>query len=105
MFALSYLNPEQLRRLLIDRYRACTRGQKLDLDNPTKWSEKIQWIKLYDMDDLKTRLADKYMVRKWIKEKIGEKYLIHLLGAYDGPDEIDYDSLHACRPALVTCCI
>lgn len=93
LFALSYPNPEQRRRLLIDRYRACTRGQKLDLDNPKKWSEKIQWIKLYDMDDLKTRLADKYLVREWIKEKIGEKYLIPLLGAYDGPDEIDYDSL------------
>ena len=45
------------------------------------------------MDDLKTMLTDKYAVRDWIKEKIGEKYLIPLLAVYETPDEIEWDKL------------
>lgn len=68
-------------------------GAKLDLDNPKTFNEKIQWIKLNDIDELKTRTADKYLVRDWVKEKIGGQYLIPLLGVNDSPDEIDYDKL------------
>ena len=42
---------------------------------------------------MKTRLADKYLVRDWIKEKIGEEYLVPLLGVWDSFDEIDFDKL------------
>lgn len=50
-------------------------------------------MKLYDSTPLKTRLADKYLVRDWVKEKIGEEYLIPLLGVWDSFDEIDFDKL------------
>lgn len=68
-------------------------GCDLDLENPKTFNEKIQWLKLYDSTPLKTRLADKYEVRAWIKEKIGEKYLVPLLGVWDSFDEIDFDKL------------
>lgn len=88
-----YALPEQRPQMLIDCYSEWMRGAKLDLDNPKTFNEKIQWIKLNDIDDLKTKTADKYLVRDWIKEKIGDKFLIPLLGVYDSPDEIDYDKL------------
>ena len=65
----------------------------LDLENPKTFNEKIQWLKLYDSTPLKTRLADKYLVRDWVKEKIGEEYLIPLLGVWDKFDDIDFDKL------------
>lgn len=65
----------------------------LNIDNPQTFNEKIQWLKLYDATPIKTRLADKYLVRDWVKEKIGEKYLIPLLGVYDKFEEIDFDKL------------
>lgn len=68
-------------------------GCDLDLENPKTFNEKIQWLKLYDSTPLKTRLADKYEARAWIKEKIGEKYLVPLLGVWDSFDEIDFDKL------------
>ena len=68
-------------------------GKKLNLNNPQTYNEKIQWLKLYDSTPIKTRLADKYLVRDWIKEKIGEQYLIPLLGVYDNFDEIDFAKL------------
>ena len=78
-------------RLLKLRYKAST-GEDLNLDNPKTFNEKIQWLKLYDSTPLKTRLADKYLVRDWIKEKIGEEYLVPLIGVWDKFDDIDFDA-------------
>ena len=64
-----------------------------NIENPKTFNEKIQWLKLYDSTPIKTRLADKYLVRQWIKDKIGEKYLIPLLGVYDRFEDIDFDKL------------
>ncbi len=68
-------------------------GIRMDLDNPQTYNEKIQWSKLYDSTPLKTKLTDKYLVREWVREKIGEKYLIPLLGVYNSFDEIDFSQL------------
>ena len=68
-------------------------GCHLNLDDPQTFNEKIQWLKLYDATPLKTRLSDKYLVRDWVKEKIGEEYLIPLLGVWDCFDDIDFSSL------------
>lgn len=68
-------------------------GRKMDWDNPQTYNEKIHVSKVYMPSPLKTRLADKYLVREWIREKIGEEYLIPLLGVYDSFDEIDFDAL------------
>jgi hypothetical protein len=67
--------------------------RSLNLKNPQTLNEKIQWKKLYDKNPLYTRLADKYAVRDYIKEKIGEKYLIPLLYVTDKPEEIPFDKL------------
>ena len=88
-----YALPEQRPQMLKDWYMERMGGRRLDLEDPKTFSEKLQWIKLYDLDDLKSRLSDKYAVREWIKETIGEQYLIPLLAVYDSPEQIDYDSL------------
>lgn len=68
-------------------------GKTLDLENPITFNEKMQWLKLYDSTELKTLLADKYLMRKWIKEQIGDEYLIPLLGVWDSFDEIQFEQL------------
>jgi len=68
-------------------------GETLNLDDPQTYNEKIQWLKLHDSTPIKTRLADKYAVREWVKEKIGEQYLIPLIGAWDRFEDIDFDRL------------
>lgn len=47
-----------------------------NLDNPQTFNEKIQWLKIYDQDPLQIVLCDKIEVKKWVAEKIGEKYVI-----------------------------
>lgn len=68
-------------------------GVKLNLDNPKTFNEKVQWLKLYDRNPLYTSLVDKYMVRSYVEEKIGGKYLIPLLGVWDDPNKIDFNAL------------
>ena len=51
----------------------------LNLSTPATYNEKIQWLKLYDRSPLKTLCADKYAVRQYIADKIGDEYLIPLL--------------------------
>jgi len=60
---------------------------------PQTFDEKIRWSMLYDATPLKTKLADKYLVRDYVKEKVGEEYLIPLLGVWDNFDDIDFSSL------------
>ncbi|MBQ4528070.1 MAG: glycosyl transferase [Clostridia bacterium] len=67
--------------------------KKLDLDNPKTYNEKLQWLKLNDRKPEYTTMVDKYAVREYIKDKIGEEYLIPLIGAWDSVEEIDFDSL------------
>ena len=44
---------------------------------------------------IKVRCArpQKYKVREYVKEKIGEEYLIPILGVYDKFDDIDFNKL------------
>ena len=50
-------------------------------------------MKLYDNTPLKTQLADKYLSREWIKQRIDEKYMIPILGVWNSFDEINFDLL------------
>ena len=65
----------------------------LHLKNPKTYNEKLQWLKLYDRKPLYTKLVDKYLVREYVKEKIGEDYLIPLLAVYERAEDIDFDAL------------
>lgn len=69
-------------------------GTKLDLANPKTLNEKVQWLKLYDRNPLYTELVDKYAVRAYIKDAIGEEYLIPLLGGpWTSVEQIEFEKL------------
>ena len=68
-------------------------GHELDLQNPGRLTEKIQWRKLNDCSCVYSELSDKYKVRKWVEQKIGSEYLIPLLGTWKHFNEIDFHSL------------
>jgi len=86
------LKPENYEKELKIWYKNI-KGKDLDLNNPKTFNEKIQWLKLFDSTPIKTLLADKYLVKNFIKKTIGEKYLIPLLKVWDSYEKIDFDSL------------
>lgn len=53
-------------------------GKKINLENPQTLNEKIVWLKLYDRRPIQSILADKYKVRDYIKNVIGQEFLIPL---------------------------
>ena len=68
-------------------------GYELNLACPKTFNEKLQWLKLHNRRPEYTMMVDKYKVREYIADKLGEEYLIPLLGVWDDPDEIDFDKL------------
>ena len=68
-------------------------GKKLNLKNPVCFNEKIQWLKLNDHNPSYTELVDKYEVKKFVKEIIGEQHIIKTIGVWDRFDDIDFSSL------------
>lgn len=80
------------REYLQRRFRA-ELGRNLNLDSPQTFNEKLQWLKLYNRKPEYTVMVDKYKVREYIAQTLGEEYLIPLLGVWDDPDEIDFDAL------------
>jgi len=68
-------------------------GEDLNWSQPLRYTEKIQIAKLYNFNQLKSKLTDKVEVRSWISDKIGEQYLIPALKIYNHAEEIDFEIL------------
>lgn len=77
----------------IRRVFKITMGKELNLEDPKTYSEKLQWMKLYDRNPLYTSLVDKHEVKSLIAAKIGPEYIIPTLGVWDDFDEIDFEKL------------
>jgi len=65
----------------------------LDLDIPETFNEKTIWLKMNYRNPLAHILADKVLVKEFVKEVIGEKYLIPNIAVYDKVDQIDFSTL------------
>ena len=68
-------------------------GRYPDLKDPKTYNEKLQWLKLHDFKPLYTKIADKYEVKKYVADLIGQEYIIPTLKVYDCLDDIRFDEL------------
>ena len=62
-------------------------------DNPQSYSEKLQWLKLYDRNPKYTMMVDKYAVKEYVADIIGDEYVIPTLGVWEKPEDIEWDRL------------
>lgn len=86
---LSFIPDKQMIKL---QYKIKT-GRKLNLEDPQRYSEKLQWYKLYYRDPLMTKCADKYGVREYVKSKGLEYILNELYAVYNQVEEINFNEL------------
>jgi hypothetical protein len=87
---LKYMNDRQYSEL---KYMLVT-GERLNLDEPKSFNEKIQWLKIYDHNSEYTKLVDKYKVKQYISDTLGKEYVIPLVGGpWESFDEIDFEQL------------
>lgn len=68
-------------------------GKWFSYKNPVGFNAKIQWLKANNRDERLIYLTDKLVVRDYIKETIGEKYLVPLIGFFSNVNEINWESL------------
>lgn len=68
-------------------------GRRLNLNNPQRFSEKLQWYKLYYRNPKMKQCVDKYDVREYVKEKGLEKILIPLIGVYESEKDVNLERL------------
>ena len=87
---LGFLFPDKLYLTLLFR---CKMGYWIDWKNPKTFSEKLQWLKLYNRKPEYTTMVDKYAVKEYVAKIIGEEYIIPTLGVWDTPEEINWDEL------------
>lgn len=74
------------------QYRVKT-GRRLNLKNPTRYTEKLQWYKLYHRNPLMAQCADKYYVREYVKNKKLGNILNPLYGVFTSVNEINLKKL------------
>lgn len=89
-YKMGHIIPDKLMLKCLYKERM---SKELNLENPQTFNQKLQWLKLYGRRPEYTMMVDKYAVRQYIADTIGEEYLIPLLGVWDDPNGIDFDAL------------
>lgn len=67
--------------------------RRLNLNCPQTFSEKLQWLKLYDRNPEYTKMVDKYAVKDYVSKVLGPEYVIPTIGVWDSPEAIEWDKL------------
>lgn len=86
------MNNEEIREEISRLYKHYL-NRELDWSNLCRYTEKMQWKKLYCIDPLERIVSDKYAVRQWVADKIGDEYLVPMLGIWERFEDIDFESL------------
>jgi len=97
MYRAKNMPENEYEEYLSNFYKKYT-SYNMDFACPKTFTQKAQWLKLYDQDPKKTLYSDKYAVREMVRNTIGEKYLIPLISIngkdhFYSPDEIDFSKL------------
>lgn len=85
----SFLSDEKYLKLLY----YINMSRKLNLENPIRYTEKLQWLKLYYRRSIFHDMVDKIESKRIASQILGEEYIIPTLGVWGSFDEIDFDKL------------
>jgi len=80
-------------RIMIPIQYKIKTGNILNITKPIRYTEKLQWYKLYYRKPVMTLCSDKYAVREFVKEKGLGKLLNGFYAVYNAAEDIDFDSL------------
>lgn len=68
-------------------------GRRINWEKPVTFNEKLQWLKLYDRKEIYATMVDKYDVKKYVSDIIGQEHIIPTLGVWDKFEDIDFSLL------------
>lgn len=90
---LKYLTKILPDKIYIQLYYLYKFKSFISFRKPINFNEHINILKLTERSDLLTICADKYQVRKYVKNVLGEEVLIPLLWSGSDPNEIPFNNL------------
>jgi len=84
--------------ILPDRFMICVDYFRFfkkfpDLKNPKTFNEKLQWLKLHNRNPEHSRMVDKYEMKRYVTDRVGEGHVVPLYGVWDSFDEIPFERL------------
>ncbi|WP_340102854.1 ATP-grasp fold amidoligase family protein [Rhodohalobacter sp. 8-1] len=72
-------------------------GNRMDLKNPSSFSKKVHWRKIFDTDPLLVQFSDKVQNRDNVRQRLGDqesdKILLPMLHISDDPNDIPFKNL------------
>lgn len=80
-------------KMFLEKKFKRTVGYDLNIMQPKTFNEKLQWLKLFNHQDVYTMMVDKYAVKKFVSERIGYDYVIPTIGVWKQFDDIDFERL------------
>lgn len=80
-------------KLYLSIYFRAVFERNINWKNPKCFNEKLQWLKIYDRQNIYTSLVDKQEVKKYIADVIGKEYVIPTLGVWDNVENISFEKL------------
>lgn len=87
---LAVLFPDKLYLKLMFRLKM---GYWIDFDNPQTFNEKLNWLKIYNRNPEFTIMADKFLVKDYVTEKIGSQYVVPCYARYHRFEDMDFNEL------------
>ena len=88
----SHLDEAEIKKEICRIYKSHF-GRDLDWNNLRRYTEKMQWKKIYYTKPLERIVSDKYAVRQWVADKIGPEHLIPMIGVWEKFEDIDFNSM------------
>lgn len=67
--------------------------RKINWKDPKSFNEKMQWLKIYDRKPEYTKMVDKYDAKDFIRDKVGDNYVVKNYGVWNNFDDIDFNKL------------
>ena len=89
MVKIHFIFPEYTTR--ISHYLLCK--EPINLKNPRTFNEKLEWLKINYKNELIPLCADKYRVREYVRNNVGDHILNKLIGVFNTPEEIEWGIL------------
>lgn len=68
-------------------------NKKINFEHPSTFNEKLQWLKINNRKNEYIEMVDKFEAKSYVKERLGEEYIIKTYGIWNNFDEINFDSL------------
>lgn len=74
------------------KYRRIMKSS-LCLIEPKTFTQKLNWLKIYDHNPVYTTMVDKYLAKAHVANIIGQEHIIPTIAVWDSVEQIDFDQL------------